>query len=382
MGGKLFGGIVLQEYDPAGKKLVGPVFHIFRGTELGNTEAPHLYWKDGFYYLILAEGGTEYGHAITIARSRSIAGPYELHPDNPLITARHHREAPLQKAGHGDLVETQSGDWYVFFLVGRPLTRLGRCITGRETAVEQIIWKEDGWPYPASGQKAPRLEVPAPDLPDGPFPTESEKDDFDRPELSIHFQSLRIPITEEWFSLRERPGYLRLYGRESLSSLHRQSLIARRVQHSHVQVETCLEFAPQNYQQLAGLVCYYNTTHWHYLHVTGDENGRKLLQILSCDKHRIVEPLPAPVDLTGLERIYLKVDYDGARLQFYHAIEPGKWKETGPVLDGSILSDDYVMFEGERYRPAFTGAFVGLCCQDLSGSRLYADFDWFVYRDK
>ena len=380
-GSKLFGGVVLQEYDPAAKKLAGPIHYIFEGTELGCTEAPHLYKKDGYYYLILAEGGTEYNHAITIARSRSITGPYEVHPDNPLITASHNPEAPLQKAGHGDIVETQSGDWYAFFLVGRPLTQRGRCITGRETAIEQIIWEKNGWPYSATGEKAPRLEVPVPGLPAFPFPAEPVRDDFDHQELNIHFQALRIPIEENWASLLERPGYLRLYGRDSLSSFHHQSLLARRVQHFHIEAETCLEFEPQSFQQMAGLVCYYNTSHWYYLHVAGDEKGRKLLQIISCDKHQVAEPLSSPIDLTEYGKIYLKVDFNGAALQFYYGTTPDEWQKAGPVMDGSILSDDYVMSEGERYRPAFTGAFVGLCCQDLSGRGSHADFDWLVYRE-
>ena len=133
--GKIFGGIVLQEYNATSKKLTGPIHQIFESTELGLTEAPHIYQKNGYYYLLLAEGGTEYGHAITMARSKALTGPYEVHPENPIITARNHPEHPLQKAGHGDLVETENGKTYCTFLVGRPLSTQGRCTLGRETAM-------------------------------------------------------------------------------------------------------------------------------------------------------------------------------------------------------------------------------------------------------
>ena len=89
-----FAGIVLQEYSPAQRKLVGARHNIFKGTSLGLTEAPHLYKRDGWYYLITAEGGTAWGHAVTMARSRALLGPYELHPDVHILSARHRPDVP------------------------------------------------------------------------------------------------------------------------------------------------------------------------------------------------------------------------------------------------------------------------------------------------
>jgi len=361
--GKFFGGIVMQEYDSKRQRLIGKQYHIFDCTELGITEAPHLYKRNGWYYLITAEGGTEYGHAVTLARSRSIFGPYEVHPENPIITAANHPKNPLQKAGHADLVETQNGDWYAVFLVARPLTERGRCTLGRETAIERVEWRKDDWLYLATDGK------------------ENERDDFDKSSFNIHFQSLRVPIDESWLSLSERAGYLRMYGRESLSSLHRQSLVAQRVQDFRVEASTCVEFEPTHFQQMAGLVFYYNTYHYMYVHLMGDEADRKLLQIIVCDKYEMTEILDEPIDVTGAKRVYLKGVFDHADIQFYYAIQENNWQNVGGVLDGSILSDDYVRDEENRYRPAFTGVFVGLCCQDLTGQGLQADFDWWEYRE-
>ena len=153
------------------------------------------------------------------------------------------------------------------------------------------------------------------------------------------------------------------------------------MQAHHIEAATCVEFEPVSFQQLAGLVCYYNTYHYHYLAVYGNDDGtKKHVGIMSCDKYNFRGPIDQ-VDVTGVERIYLKADFDGYDLQFYFAIEEGIWQKIGPILDGSILSDDYVADFKVRYRASFTGAFVGLCCQDLSGRNLHADFDWFEYQE-
>lgn len=117
------------------------------------------------------------------------------------------------------------------------------------------------------------------------------------------------------------------------------------------------------------------------MHVYGNEGGsKKYVGIITCDKYKTSGPF-AQVDVTGVDRIYLNVDFDGYDLQFYYAVEGDDWWEIGLVLDGSILSDDYVEYMDGRYRPCFTGAFVGMCCQDLSGRNLHADSDWFEYRE-
>ena len=383
--GKFFGGIILQEYDQKQQKLVGQVHHIFKGTDLDRTEAPHIYKRNGYYYLMTAEGGTEYGHAITLCRSKSLTGPYEVHPQNPLISARSYPEAPLQKCGHGDLVESMDGSWYCVFLVGRPLSKLGRCILGRETAIEEVEWREDDWLYMKDGIKFPRLQfahkAEEEQKVDKHVSSSHIKYKFDEPELSIDFQSLRIPITKDWLSLSKKPGYLRLFGRESLSSLHEQSLIARRIQHFHSETTTCLAFNPQNFQQMAGLICYYNTAHWYYLNIMGDEDEESsFLQIISCDNFEMQDQLEQPIHIRAFHKIYLKAKINFADLQFYYSDTGKNWQKVGPVLDASILSDDYVRDGSDKYRPAFTGAFAGICCQDLTGQRKYADFGFFEYK--
>ena len=174
-----FAGIVLQEYSPTQRRLIGEPRNIFKGTAIGFTEAPHLYKRNGYYYLITAEGGTGWGHAMTMARSRSLTGPYELHPDKYIVTARDRPHAPLHRAGHGDLVETQAGDTYAVYLCGRPLPNRGRCVLGRETAIQKMVWGKDDWLRTLDGSGLPEIETPAPALSAVSFAAAPTREDFD-----------------------------------------------------------------------------------------------------------------------------------------------------------------------------------------------------------
>ncbi len=378
---KMFGGIELQEYDTQKKQLVGDVHYLHNGSYLGCTEGPHIFKKDDYYYLILAEGGTEYGHAVSIARSTSVFGPYDMHPNISIVSCSHCRPYRLQKAGHGDIVETEDGRWFVTFLVGRPLKERGRCILGRETAIEELFWDND-WPYLKSDSRLPRLEIPGLDQKEIKIEINDYRNDFDSESLSLDFQSLRIPRTDNWFSLTERKGHLRLKGKESLSSTHTQALIARRVQHFAIEASTSIEFEPVNIHEMAGLVFYYNTGHYHYLHVTSNYEGtQKLLRVITSDHFEMIEQ-KQQVDITGQLNVVLKGVLNHGELQFYYSIDQEQtFLPIGEVLDASILSDDYIRERDERYRPAFTGMFVGMCCQDLASNKKHADFDWFDYEE-
>lgn len=376
-----FAGIVLQEYSVQERRLLGRRQLVFKGTPLGFTEAPHLYKRDGWYYLLTAEGGTNWNHAVTMARSRNLTGPYELHPDTYIMSARHRPDAPLQRAGHADLVETQNGETYMAYLVGRPLPNRGRCTLGRETALQKMAWGADGWLRTLDGQGVPTLESPAPDLPPHPFPAAPTREDFDSPELPVDFQWLRSPFPEELFSLTARPGYLRLHGRESMGSLFRHALVARRQQHPCFGASTVVEFEPEHFQQMAGLVCYYNSTKLHYLHLTHDETLGKHLRVMSCIPDALMaDAFTAPIPIPPGRRVHLRVEVDFERLLFAYKVEgvDADWRWLPEIFDASILSDEC----SAPGQPNFTGAFVGMACEDMSGTRRPADFDGFEYRGR
>jgi xylan 1,4-beta-xylosidase len=380
-GNNRFAGIVLQEYSVEERKLVGQRKTIFTGTPLGFTEAPHLYKRNGWYYLLTAEGGTGWGHAVTMARSRNLVGPYELHPDIYVLSARLRPDAELQRAGHADLVETQNGESYMVYLCGRPLRNRGRCTLGRETAIQKMHWGEDDWLHTLDGHGIPTIETPAPALPSSPFPSPMIRADFDEPQLPIDFQWLRTPYPDEIFSLSARSGHLRLFGRETIGSLFRQSLVARRQQAHCFTAATVIEFEPEHFQHLAGLICYYNSAKFHYLYISHDETVGKHLRVMSCvpDSPQ-ADAFTPPVAVPAGKPIHLRVEVDYERLHFAYRVEGvgDDWRWLPQQFDASILSDE----ASAPGFPNFTGAFVGMACQDLAGTRRPADFDFFVYQER
>lgn len=387
------GFICVQEYSATEQCLIGERHDIFHSPALGCAEAPHIYKRDGYYYLMTAEGGTGYGHACTLSRSRSILGPYEYSPYNPLFTSTNQNfngiehldyrkvflynpDSVLQKSGHGSLMETQNGEFYVAHLCARPLLPELRCTLGRETALQKVEWTSDGWLRLSGGGHLAQLEVPSPALPEFAFPPTPVRDDFDSPKLGLEWQTLRTVFDESWGSLTERPGFLRLRGRESLCSMNRVSLLARRIESFHFEAETCVEFEPRNFQQMAGLVCIYDNINHHYLRVYySDSLQSKCIGIMSTDngtrsehrEHRVAIPSGTPVRL--------KVVMQGKALTFYYGVGESAWASIGPVLDASTLSDEYCVHDG------FTGAFVGITAQDFHMRRSHADFDYFEYRE-
>ena len=370
-----FGGILLQEYNHSKKQLTGPAQLIFSGTERGLTEAPHLFKRNEYYYLTTAEGGTGYEHAVTYARSQTIEGPYELHPDKHLLVSTPGEK--LQRTGHGQYVETPQGEIYHTFLCSRPLPELQRSPLGRETGIEKCVWGEDGWLRTTSGTQQAReqVEPPADVTPQKPASV-SAVAGFDTPQLPIDFQWLRTPYPERLFSLTARPGCLRLYGRESIGSWFEQSLVARRQQHHSFTAATTVEFNPVSFQQSAGLIAYYNRHKFHYLQITHDETLGRVLSIMSCNGDYPESALTYPIDPMPLANtpVSLKLVTKGAELQFY-CKHDDTWTAIGPVLDASLLSDE----GGRGEHASFTGAFVGMAAFDTSGSAMPADFSEFVY---
>ena len=377
-GKNAFAGILLQEYSTEEKRLVGSSHIIYTGTELGLTEGPHLYRHDNYYYLLTAEGGTEFSHAVTVARSLNLFGPYKTDPNNPMLTSRNDFTLELKSAGHADLVETQDGEWYLVHLCRRPLPSCAKSILGRETAIQKIVWTSDGWPRLACGGNKPQTAVSIPDFPQTSIKSASNRDEFDSEILPFHYQTLRIPLAEDSLSLIERPGYLRLKGRESLSSLHTQSLVARRQQAFRCSASTCLEFKPESYKQMAGLIWIYDTSNFYYLVVSRDELIGKNISIISCDNGNVQFPVGNGIAVPEEIQIFLKAVMDFDMLTFFFSIDGRNWNPIGTRFNSSNLSDEHYEKIGHIH---FTGTFVGMCCQDLSGTRKEADFDWFEYAE-
>ncbi|SCN69505.1 probable beta-xylosidase [Fusarium fujikuroi] len=374
----LFSGIFLQEFDPKQGKLVGPKKNIFKGTDLAYVEGSHLYKRNGWYYLSTAEGGTGYTHAMTLARSRSIWGPYEVHPQKHVVTSKDAPNAALQRAGHADIVDTPDGKTYIVHLTGRPVTQKRRSVLGRETAIQEAYWGDDDWLYIKNGP-VPNLHV---DLPAARDDTEywKEKRYTFTDKLHIDFQWLRTPEPERIFNIKN--NQLSLIGRESVGSWFEQALVARRQTHFSYDAETVITYSPDDERQFAGLTAYYCRFNFFYLTVTATAAGQRELQIISSEESfpigRLERPFAEPIEIPNEGKVRLAVSVRaGSTLQFYYALEGQELKEIGPVYDASILSDEC---GGHPKDGSFTGAFVGMACSDVNGLAKEAQFDYFVYR--
>jgi xylan 1,4-beta-xylosidase len=365
-----FDGILAQEWSEAGG-LTGPVTNIYAGTDLGLTEASHLFYRNGWYYLTTAEGGTGYDHAVTMARSRDVLGPYETHPNKHLMTTRFDPDYPLQRVGHGQYVDTPTGEVYHTYLCGRPLP--GRfCTLGRETGLARCVWGADDWLYLEGGGLVPPLTLELDAVANVASAEVSYQ--FDGAALPDAFQWLRTPEPGRIFTLTGRA--LRLFGRESLGSWFEQALVARRQEHHSYDAETLVEFAPASYQQAAGLTTYYNRFKFHAAMISHEAGIGRVLNILSCPGNwpggELVYPM-APLPIAD-GPVMLRVEVRGARQQFYWK-QAGDWAALGPELDASAVSDE----GGVGEHGSFTGAFVGMVAFDITGRGTPADFAYFNY---
>ncbi|AYD01018.1 glycoside hydrolase family 43 protein [Neorhizobium sp. NCHU2750] len=375
-----FDGILLQEWDAEARALKGPITNIFPGSPLGLVEAPHLFKRNGWYYLTTAEGGTGYDHAVTMARSRTIDGQYQLHPNTHLITSKDNPETVLQRAGHGQYVETPDGDVYHTHLCSRPLAPNRRSPLGRETGLQKCVWKDDGWLYLAQGGVVPDVEVPAPTGAEPAGKPARIHYNFDAPTFPMDFQWLRTPEPGRIFSLSARQDALRLIGRESIGSWFEQALVARRQEHHRFRAETTVEeFAPDTYQQACGLTHYYNRHKFHALAVTLHEKLGRAVTIFSCPGDfphgRMQFPAGSGIAIPD-GPVALAMEVRDNDLQFsWRSGGSDDWQKIGPVLDASVISDE----GGRGEHGSFTGAFAGMFAFDTSGRAKTADFSSFRY---
>lgn len=370
--------IWLREVDIANMRLIGETYRIWDGAlkKAIWAEAPHLYKINGWYYLMIAEGGTAHDHAVTIARSKDITGPYQPNSRNPILTHRHlGLDYPIVGTGHADLVETQTGEWWMVCLAMRPYGGYFYNL-GRETFLLPVRWEED-WPIVTPGTGRVEFSYPAPNLPAHPWPAPPACDHFDAPTLAPCWNFLRVPDTEAT-SLSERPGHLRLYLRpQHLAEESNPSFVGRRQQHIHFSAQTKMEFTPHAENECAGLVLIQNNEfHFRFVVVGGASPAVRLVQRAHGEEETLAEQV---ISETG--PIYLKVEAHQQSYNFYIAATPDQWHPLAENVDGRILSTPVA--------GGFVGAWIAMYASS-NGQRSsedsrqrpaanYADFDWFEY---
>ncbi|MBQ7359482.1 MAG: family 43 glycosylhydrolase [Lachnospiraceae bacterium] len=424
-----FKGILVQELEPETMKLIGERKMVYEGSGLGCLEGPHIYHIGEWYYLVAAEGGTGYDHGVTMARAKSVWGPFETAPNNPIITSDKEDPCALQKCGHGDLIDTPEGEWYMVHLCSRPVPETKWCTLGRETAIQKLRLKEDGWfemydggnfgkwTTPGLGEETGEAQAKtalqgAATVKDASRKQEkgveisttvqenlSFYDDFADTSLDLRYSAPRLDY-HYFVDLKSRPGYLRMKGMESMNSLHKVSHLAVRQQAYECEVETSMEFVPKYEEQMAGLSYAYDARCFYLLAKTVNAQGKTVLCMLKSNTEVITDECqPVEVSKDGKLRLKVKI-FDGGRSgQFYYCVsesagveesvgkangketginsdaqpspdaENNSWTAIGPVFTTELCSDEYAR--------GFCGAHFGMYVHDMTGLGLHADFDYF-----
>lgn len=391
-----FAGITLTEFDTETMRLLPRTARIlWSGSNLGAIEGPHLYHIGDWYYLFTAEGGTGYGHRVSVARSRTLdADSFEPMPGNPLLTSVDAPRLPLQKQGHASLVSTPAGEWYIAYLCARPWHRdddgpddRGWSTLGRETALQRIVWDRDGWPRVLGGPHGLPV-VPAPGEPDEiPDRTGRERsayacvaDALDGPALPNGWKTLRRPFDERMGQLES--GTLTLRGRESPCSLFDVSLVARPWTDAEFTAVARVDFPAWSFQQMAGLVNYYGSRLWSAAVVTWDEDRcTRVIEVVQNDDNRYTSFLRdrAPRVDAQCAGVWLRTRVCTDHYTYDYSFDGVGWTPTGVELDARVLTDEHAERTGNGF---FTGAFVGLMAVDMTGYGTEATFDGYAYRGR
>jgi xylan 1,4-beta-xylosidase len=342
--------IVQATIDIKTGKLTSALKPIGQGMVSDDSEGPHLYKINGWYYLSLGEGGSRALHMQTIGRSRSPWGPFEPCPHNPIIAQHNAWWHPLTSLGHADFVEAHDGSWWVVFLGVRHPHYEAKNVIGRETFLAPVEWK-DGWPV-VNLQAQRALQVDVPTFAEQKYVTESPRDDFDQPKLGKVWSFGTYPRDGSW-SLSERTGYLRL---------KTACVVGRRMEDLGYRAATRLEFDPAD-NTSAGLAVY-QTDRFQYRLVVARRDYQRVLIL----EKRIADIIhPAAVVPVPAGPIELRVTGDPRRMTFDYRTEGGQWTEIGTAMPDLI---------GSEVATSWCGALLSMVAE---GDSLTADFDSFVY---
>lgn len=278
--------IWIQELDLERMELVGEVHNVWNGAmkNIVWPEGPHLYKKDGWYYIMHAEGGTGPDHAVTICRSKDILGPYENNFCNPILTHRHLGwDYPIKYVGHADLVETVNGEWYMVMLAVRPLQSY--TTMGRETFLAKVEWQND-WPVvnPCVGILTEEVEIDLPVwLPKQDCAAKSRDYDFCKMEsLGYEFLTLRNP-GENLYSFEAGKGLGLEFRKETLKEKASPAYVAVRQQHHSFQASALLQTRNLEEGKKAGIALMQSNE--YHLRTELSRKGNQLLaEVILCQK--------------------------------------------------------------------------------------------------
>lgn len=359
--------IYQSEIDMKTGKLLGNIKMLWKGSGGSYVEGPHMYKKDGYYYLLTAEGGTSYGHTVAIGRSRNIWGPFESCPHNPILTNRMAYNI-IQGTGHADLVQAADSSWWMVHLAFRPAVD-GIHFIGRETCLTPVEWKKGEWPVVnKTGQTDEVMKVST--LPIQAFEKPTTKDNFDKGKMDFLWIHLRNPDPKN-YSITERKGFLRLKGSAlTLNDLASPTFIARRQQHFNFSASVNLDFNPKFTNEEAGLTLLMTNEH-HYDFFIKKSGTKRVLVVkykLELLGNTVAEIPLAPGD------VQLRIT--GDKKLYYFSFSQG----NRPFTEIAKLNTKFL---GTEVTGGYNGVIIGMFATgNGKPSTSNADFDWFEYVGK
>jgi xylan 1,4-beta-xylosidase len=341
----------IQEYDPAAKRMIGPrTVIVDKGVDPAAkpiwSEGPHIIKKDGYYYLIAAEGGTASDHSQTVFRSKSVTGPYVAGPNNPILTQRDldpKRPFPVTATGHADFVRLPNGEWWSVFLANRPyegwLTNLGR-----ETFLLPVEWSGE-WPVILpKGKAVPHVaKRPALSTKGGATDWSKWRDEFNGKVLGPEWLMRRAP-GRDWLELRSTPGALTLGGDG------KASFVGRRQQHSHATVETTIRASSASTGTRAGLAAIADEQHHYFV---GIEGTRLIVAVRDGNRDAATDRILAETSWKASSKMRLRITAKGAAYDFAYAVDDGAWQTLLANADGRVLATEHdgLLFTGTVIGP-------------------------------
>lgn len=365
-------GIWMQELDLESGKLIGKREQLTHGhaSNARWSEAPHLYKIDGEYMLLIAEGGTDYQHSVTIFNSNKLWGPYVPNQMNPVMTHRHlGQDYPIYATGHADLIQTQNGEWWSVLLAKRKVE--GYTLLARETflvpvEMQKIAYKDYVALTPVfnPGKGIIPNEQKRPDLTWSPFPSEPVRDDFSGGALGLEWNFLRTPY-EEWYELTDDALRIRLRP-EVEDSLGNPSLIARRIKAHSFDAACKMSFRSKKENEKAGLIIH-RTTQNHYQFLR--EKDELVLYKTVAGNKEVVARTP----WKGKE-VILAVEANRLDLRFKYGSSLNQLEQLGKVQNMNVVSDELAW--------GFNGSYIGMYASSYGKvCKTTATFDWFDYED-
>lgn len=362
--------ISLAELDPVTFQMIGKPRNIWEGDGDSSPEGPHIYKKDGFYYLLIAEGGTEMGHKVNIARSRAIDGPYTSNPSNPILTQKRRESAGslIQGAGHPDLVQASDGSWWIVFLAFRTSAGKQLHTLGRETCLAPVRWDTNAWPV-VNGNGMVDVTMNVPTLPQVVMKQPASRTSFKNGnKLGFEWIYINNPIETNYIYAKNQ---LQLKATSVPLDDPRKTptFVAKRQTDINCVVTTQLSLDNAKEGDRAGLTVYMDPKGHYDIALIPAADGNYYVELsyrLGAMKH-----IEKSVKLPNKKAVQFRVEATNALYSFSYSTD-GKIFEKLGSMDTYFLATETL--------GGFTGMVFGMFAEGEEGTKATAHVDWFDYQ--